>query len=202
MKLIKSKKRVRDMGEVFTPPNTVSEMVDLIPNDRWKDPSFIVLEPTCGNGNFLEEIVKKKMGCGLTFLQALNTTVGTDICPENIDEARHRLLFLKNVKMRDRRVAACVIHHNIFVVEDFLKTTSSIQKRPFFMKTNGLSKDITGGKRKKEEFLNKEEHERVKNKIKGIEVDSAFDFVAMLGDNSVPNDPIEQNRGYNFVLPQ
>lgn len=191
--MIKSKKRVRDMGEVFTPPDIVLKMIELIPYKEWKNPSFIVLEPTCGNGNFLEGVVKKKMDCGLTFLQALNTTFGTDICPENIDEARHRLLFLKKVRMDYRHIAACIIHHNIFVVEDFLKTTSSIQGKPFFRKTKGLSTYVLNGNRKENRgFLSKAESEKainkVKNKIKNIKTYKDFDFVTTLGDNSVFND--------------
>ena len=58
-KLIKSKERVNKVGEVFTPMILVDEMIKRLPNEVWqKNKEF--LEPSCGNGNFLVAILKKK----------------------------------------------------------------------------------------------------------------------------------------------
>ena len=57
-KLIKSCERVRDLGEVFTPPKIVRDMCKLIPKDVWKKIDSTFLEPACGEGNFLIEILK------------------------------------------------------------------------------------------------------------------------------------------------
>ena len=60
MKLIKSKKRVADHGEVFTPDWLVNAMLDLVKDETYRlDSRF--LEPACGSGNFLTKILKRKL---------------------------------------------------------------------------------------------------------------------------------------------
>lgn len=86
---IKSKKRVKDHGEVFTAEREVKAMCDLIPD--W---SGNVLEPACGNGNFLVEIARRKLQIGMTPEEVASTIFGIDILPDNVQEARGRLLEL------------------------------------------------------------------------------------------------------------
>ncbi len=93
-KIIKSRDRVRDNGEVFTPSWLVEDMLNLVSDEDWADPKKIFLEPACGNGNFLVAIYKKKIASGSTPLQALQTIYGIDIMPDNIKECRQRLLRL------------------------------------------------------------------------------------------------------------
>jgi len=91
----KTKERVDNLGEVFTPPEKIKQMLGKLPASDWgKEKTF--LEPCCGNGNFLVEIVKQKVDKGLSPLQALETTFGVDIMDDNIHEARKRLLELTN----------------------------------------------------------------------------------------------------------
>ena len=45
--------------EVFTPPNVVNAMLDLLPNDLWADPKITFLDPCCKSGVFLREIAKR-----------------------------------------------------------------------------------------------------------------------------------------------
>ena len=45
--------------EVFTPPNVVNAMLDLLPNDLWSDPKITFLDPCCKSGVFLREIAKR-----------------------------------------------------------------------------------------------------------------------------------------------
>lgn len=60
MNLIKSKKRVADHGEVFTPPWLVEKMLDLIKGETERiDARF--LEPACGSGNFLVPVLQRKL---------------------------------------------------------------------------------------------------------------------------------------------
>jgi len=100
-KIIKSKNRVRDNGEVFTPSWLIEDMLNLIPDEEWADPKKIFLEPACGNGNFLVVIYKKKIVHGSTPLQALQTIYGIDIMPDNILECKKRLL--SEIRLYDRR---------------------------------------------------------------------------------------------------
>lgn len=70
----KSKDRVRDFGEVFTPVNIVKDMCDLVDNAIAKEdnitPKAILaktwLEPSCGTGNFLVEILERKVKLALS----------------------------------------------------------------------------------------------------------------------------------------
>lgn len=57
---IKSKKRVRDHGEVFTPDFIVKDMLDLVKNETERIESRF-LEPACGDGNFLAPILERKL---------------------------------------------------------------------------------------------------------------------------------------------
>src|SRR3954469_20569396 len=60
MSLIKSKKRVADHGEVFTPPWLVEAMLDLVQGETERIDSRF-LEPACGSGNFLVRILQRKL---------------------------------------------------------------------------------------------------------------------------------------------
>ncbi len=98
-RLIKSKRRVKDFGEVFTPESIVQQMCDLCEPDI----SAIdkkVFEPTCGNGNFLVEILRRKLRrinqvdnprFDLEVIWSLSNIYGVDIQSDNVQEARQRL---------------------------------------------------------------------------------------------------------------
>ena len=90
--LTKSKERVKQLGEVFTPPELVNEMLDRLPPELWTDQTKTYIDPACGNGNFLVEVVRRKIEAGSTPLQALETTYGIDIMEDNVLECRQRLL--------------------------------------------------------------------------------------------------------------
>ena len=60
MNLVKSKQRVADHGEVFTPPWLVEAMLDLVKEETERIDSRF-LEPACGDGNFLVQILKRKL---------------------------------------------------------------------------------------------------------------------------------------------
>ena len=60
MKLIKSKQRIADHGEVFTPAWMVDAMLDLVKEESERIDSRF-LEPACGSGNFLVRILKRKL---------------------------------------------------------------------------------------------------------------------------------------------
>lgn len=58
---IKSKQRVADHGEVFTREQEVNAMLDLVKNQAFLQIDSSFLEPACGDGNFLIEILKRKL---------------------------------------------------------------------------------------------------------------------------------------------
>lgn len=103
MSLIKSKKRVADHGEVFTPPWLVEKMLDLVKGETERiDARF--LEPACGSGNFLVPILQRKLAAvELKFgksdfekrhyaLLAVMCAYGIELLPDNIAECRANML--------------------------------------------------------------------------------------------------------------
>ena len=59
-KQVKSKQRVADHGEVFTNQREVNAMLDLVKHETERIDSRF-LEPACGNGNFLAEVLNRKL---------------------------------------------------------------------------------------------------------------------------------------------
>lgn len=84
--------RVKATGEVFTPTPLVQEMLDQLPKELFEDPAKTFLDNSCGDGQFLGEVLIRKMENGSTFEQALSTVYGVDLMPDNIEECRRRLL--------------------------------------------------------------------------------------------------------------
>jgi hypothetical protein len=103
MALIKSKQRVADHGEVFTPPWMVDAMLDLVKGETERiDARF--LEPACGSGNFLVWVLKRKLASvELKYgksdfekrhyaLLGLMCIYGIELLSDNISECRAHLL--------------------------------------------------------------------------------------------------------------
>lgn len=88
----RDKLRVKTTAEVFTPTPLVQEMLDQIPTDQFTDPSKTFLDPSCGDGQFLSEVLIRKMEHGSTFEQALSTIYGVELMPDNARLCRDRLL--------------------------------------------------------------------------------------------------------------
>jgi len=91
----RDKLRIKQTAEVFTPTLLVQEMLDkLEENDPtlFSDPTKTFLDNSCGDGQFLSEVVIRKMkrsGCSLE--QALKTTYGVELMEDNVYECRIRL---------------------------------------------------------------------------------------------------------------
>ena len=84
--------RVKATGEVFTPTELVREMLEQIPIGQFTDPAKTFLDNSCGDGQFLGEVLIRKMENGSTFEQALSTVYGVDLMQDNVDLCRERLL--------------------------------------------------------------------------------------------------------------
>jgi hypothetical protein len=89
-KEVRSQERSDNLGEVFTPAELVNKMLDKLPPSAW-DVNEKFVDPACGNGNFLVEVVKRKIAHGAPPLKALQTTYGVDIMEDNVEECRQRL---------------------------------------------------------------------------------------------------------------
>jgi type I restriction-modification system DNA methylase subunit len=101
-KQVKSKQRVADHGEVLTGEREVNAMLDLVnPETERIDSRF--LEPACGTGNFLAEILKRKLRVVEAryaksqieyeryAILAVSSLYGIDILEDNVRECRERL---------------------------------------------------------------------------------------------------------------
>lgn len=101
-KQVKSKQRVADHGEVFTNQREVNAMLDLVKHETERIDSRF-LEPACGNGNFLAEILTRKLNVvehkyshtqiEWEFYAVLSVCniYGVDILEDNAEECRKRL---------------------------------------------------------------------------------------------------------------
>lgn len=84
--------RVKSTGEIFTPTPLVREMLEQIEITQFADPNKTFLDPSCGDGQFLGEVLIRKIENGSTFEQALSTIYGVDLMQDNVDLCRERLL--------------------------------------------------------------------------------------------------------------
>ena len=84
--------RVKATGEVFTPTPLVQEILGQLPEEVFTDSTKTFLDPSCGDGQFLGEVLIRKMENGASFEQALSTVYGVDLMQDNVDECRKRLL--------------------------------------------------------------------------------------------------------------
>lgn len=103
MSQVKSKQRVTDHGEVFTNQREVNAMLDLVKHETERIDSRF-LEPACGNGNFLAEVLRRKLAVvdnrysksqvewERYSVIAVSSIYGVDILEDNAQECRDRLL--------------------------------------------------------------------------------------------------------------
>ena len=103
MNYVKSKQRVADHGEVFTPAWMVEAMLDLVKDETERIDSRF-LEPACGSGNFLVQILRRKLAAvELKYgksdferrcyaLLALMCIYGIELLADNIAECRANVL--------------------------------------------------------------------------------------------------------------
>lgn len=84
--------RIKATGEVFTPTPLVQIVLDEMSQDLFTDPNKTFLDPSCGDGQFLGEVLIRKMENGSTFDQALSTIYGVDLMEDNVELCRERLL--------------------------------------------------------------------------------------------------------------
>ena len=145
MSLIKSRKRVADHGEVFTPAWMVDAMLDLVKAESERIDSRF-LEPACGSGNFLVQVLKRKLAAvELKFsksdfekqhyaLLGLMCIYGVELLEDNIAECRENMLdiFADYLNLQESddlyRAAYSVLSYNL--VHGDALTMRTISKEP------------------------------------------------------------------------
>ncbi|MBK8088684.1 MAG: SAM-dependent DNA methyltransferase [Chitinophagaceae bacterium] len=149
-KQVKTKKRVADHGEVFTSDREVNAMLDLVKQETERIDSRF-LEPACGNGNFLAEVLKRKLAVvenkyrtsqvewERNCLIAISSIYGVDILEDNTLECQERLfiIFSKiyvdsfgiNAKIELLKSIKFILKRNI-LWGDALDFTNPVTKKP------------------------------------------------------------------------
>jgi hypothetical protein len=149
--LVISKQRVADHGEVLTGAREVNAMLDLVKQETERIESRF-LEPACGNGNFLAEILERKLRIVESryaksqlelerkAVLAVASIYGIDILQDNVTACRTRLLgifdqryvarFKKSVKHECRDAIKYIIERNIIHGDALSLTTGGKRPRP------------------------------------------------------------------------
>ena len=146
--LVKTKQRVADHGEVFTPAWIVEAMLDLVKEESERIDSRF-LEPACGSGNFLVQVLKRKLAAvqgkfGKSdfekqhyTLLALMSIYGIELLADNIAECRTNMLeiladYLKlDVSDNLYRAASYVLSQNLVHGDALTMLTSGKQPITF-----------------------------------------------------------------------
>jgi hypothetical protein len=144
---MRSKQRVTDHGEVFTPPEIVEAMIDLLKDESERIDSRF-LEPACGSGNFLMPVLQRKLRVVQVrygqndferrhqALLALMSLYGIELLDDNVAECRANLLELFAQYLNDelgdewRAAAESVVRTNIVHGDALSMTTQSEPPQP------------------------------------------------------------------------
>lgn len=91
----RDKARVKETGEVFTRSWLAIESLEILENKdatTFSDNTKTFIDPSCGDGNLLGEVLIRKVENGIDFETALSSIYGLDIMQDNVDLCRDRLL--------------------------------------------------------------------------------------------------------------
>lgn len=122
-KRVARRKGKNPTSEFFTPSSLVSKMCDKIPSDDWSNPTKTFLEPCFGNGNFLVEIIRRRIvDYAIDWKIVLNNLYGVELMPDNVQEAKDRIIeLLKKLNIDfNEQEARDIMNHNL-VCSDFFK---------------------------------------------------------------------------------
>jgi len=165
MKYVKSKQRVADHGEVFTPPWIVEAMLDIVKAETERIDSRF-LEPACGSGNFLVQVLRRKLAAvelkyGKSDFERIHYALlglmciyGIELLPDNIEECRANLLeiladYLGVSKSEEPYLAASYVISQNLVYGDALKMRTINDQPITFAEWGYLGK----GKFQRRDFL-------------------------------------------------
>jgi len=170
---VKSKKRVADHGEVFTSDREVNAMLDLVKQETDRIESKF-LEPACGTGNFLAEILRRKLAVvekrykksQLDFernaVTAISSVYGVDLLEDNTVECRERLFnifdeiytkfFKKKTKDKVRDSVKFILEKNIVLGDALSLETVDDEPKPIVFSEWS---PVNGSKIKRKDFCYK-----------------------------------------------
>ena len=167
---VKSKKRVADHGEVLTSRREVNAMLELVKQETERIESRF-LEPACGTGNFLAEILERKLSVverryrksqleyERNVVVAVSSIYGIDILEDSIIECRKRLfgifdwayssLYKKTAKNQCRHAIKYILERNIIRGDALTLKTLGENPQPIVFAEWSL---VSGSKFKRRDF--------------------------------------------------
>jgi hypothetical protein len=131
----KTKKRVQEHGEVYTNHREVNAMLDLVPCEI--DTTF--LEPSCGNGAFLKEILNSKLKLCSNETEAtiaVGSVFGIDILQDNVEETISSMVEIVMLYFPFLQNKALKTFQNNIVQGDFLTATNSKGESIWFLENS------------------------------------------------------------------
>jgi hypothetical protein len=128
--------RVKVTNEIFTPTTRAIIDIHKLPSILFSDPTKTFQDQCCGDGQFLGEVLIRKMENGSTFEQALSTIYGVDLMPDNVKLCQDRLLCgredLRYIVKQNIVCADALRYHYRFDGTDPYKTTQDLHIESLF----------------------------------------------------------------------
>ena len=93
---MKTQTRLGNTAEFFTPAWLVDQILDKVEKyslNVLKDPDKTMLDPTCGDGNIIMQVLKRRHQLGISKQDAIMTTFGADLMVDNICDLIARVAF-------------------------------------------------------------------------------------------------------------
>lgn len=151
--LIKSKKRVKEHGEVFTPEWIVKEMLDMVKTGEVEDINATILEPSIGEGAFFVEILKRRMEKVFLsekdqqryenkVLKGITTLYGIELLEDNLRNCK-RILFekFKEIYLKHCEERAWTVDFNVLDSAKVIFEKNVVQGN-FLTKVNNEGKEV------------------------------------------------------------
>ena len=91
MNIIRDKERVNQTGEIFTPTPLVNEILNKLSPDVFIDHTKTFCDPACGDGQFLVEVLIRKLNNGSSAWQAASAIYGVDLMEDNVKLCKKRI---------------------------------------------------------------------------------------------------------------
>jgi hypothetical protein len=214
---IKSKQRVADHGEVLTGKREVNAMLDLVKQETERIESRF-LEPACGTGNFLAEILERKLRVVETRYRksqleyernavlAVSSIYGIDILEDSIIECRKRLfgifdwayssLYKKTAKNQCRNAVKFILECNIIRGDALTLKTVGENPQPIVFSEWSL---VTGSKFKRRDFAFHELFPKKREKQMSLFSVSDPSLVSDLGENVFIPMPVKEYALTHFL---
>ena len=137
----KSKQRVKQVGEVFTSPELINQMLDQVDPSLFQ-PGKTFLEPAAGDGNMVIEYLKRKLEHGCSPTEALQDTFSVEYMKDNVEVMKKRMLELCGDTLLHQDIINKNVAYANFIDED---DVSDGRKFPDWLKSQISVEDFFDG---------------------------------------------------------